>query len=82
MRNKHCKSWYLVKNTGNMQIEKTHYRTWNIGRKLKNLENETQTLFKLNWQETLKMGKMRNAHCKTWSMVRKMKIVENEKHTL
>ena len=47
----------------------------------KNEENETQTLFKLNWQETLKMGKMRNAHCKTWSMVRKMKIVENEKHT-
>ena len=23
-------------------------------RNLKNLENETQTLFKLNWQETLK----------------------------
>ena len=25
-------------------------------RKLKNLEKETQTLFKLNWQETLKNG--------------------------
>ena len=39
-----------------MQIEKTHCRTWNMGRKLKNVENETQTLFKLNWQETLKNG--------------------------
>ena len=27
-----------------------------MARKLKNEENETQTLFKLNWQETLKNG--------------------------
>ena len=27
-----------------------------MARKLKNVENETQTLFKLNWQETLKNG--------------------------
>ena len=39
-----------------MQSEKTHCRTWNIARKLKNLENVTQTLFKLNWQVTLKNG--------------------------
>ena len=65
-----------------MQIEKTHCRTWNMGRKLKNVENETQTLFKLNWKEHSKAGKLRNAHCKTWSMARKMNIVENEKHTV
>ena len=64
-----------------MQIEKNTLLDLEYGKKLKNLENETQTLFKLNWQETLKMGKMRNAHCKTWSMMRKMKIVEIEKHT-
>ena len=39
-----------------MQSEKTHCRTWNMARKLKNVENETQTLFKLNWQDTLKNG--------------------------
>ena len=27
-----------------------------MARKLKNVENETQTLFKLNWRETLKNG--------------------------
>ena len=27
-----------------------------MARKLKNVENETQTLFKLNWQDTLKNG--------------------------
>ena len=39
-----------------MQSEKKHCRTLNMARKLKNVENETQTLFKLNWQVTLKNG--------------------------
>ena len=53
-----------------------------MARKLKNVENETQPLFKINWRETFKNKKMRNAHCTTWSMARKMNIVENDKHTL
>ena len=53
-----------------------------MARKLKNVENETQTLFKINWRDTLKNKKMRNAHCKTWSMAKKMNIVENDKYTL
>ena len=51
--------------------------------KLKNVENETQTLYDLEYGEKhLKTWKMRNAHCRTWSMSRKLKIMENEKHTL
>ena len=65
-----------------MKMRHTHCRTWNMARKLKNVENETQPQFKINWEETFKNKKMRNVHCKTWSMARKMKIVENEKHTL
>ncbi|KRY06967.1 hypothetical protein T03_8776 [Trichinella britovi] len=40
-----------------------------MARKLKNVENETQTLFKLNWRETLKNGE--NEKCTlTWNMAR------------
>ena len=28
-----------------------HYRTWNMSRKLKNMENETQTLYDLKYGE-------------------------------
>ena len=37
-------------------MRNAHCSIWNMARKLKNVENETQTLFKLNWQETLKNG--------------------------
>ena len=53
-----------------------------MARKLKNVKNETQTLFKINWRNTFKNKKMRKVHCKSWSMAKKMNIVENEKHTL
>jgi hypothetical protein len=60
-----------------------HCRTLNIARKLKNVENETQTLCHLEYGEKhSKTWKMRNAHCRTWSMMRKLKIMENEKHTM
>ena len=56
-----------------------HTVTWNIARKLKNVENETQTLFNLEYGEKhSKMWKMRNAQGRTWSMARKLKYVENE----
>ena len=52
------------------------------GRKLKNMENETQTLYDLEYgDKNSKPWKMRNAHCRTWNMARKRKIMENEKHT-
>ena len=60
-----------------------HFRTWNMARELKNVENETQTLFGLEYGEkhskTWKKGK---AHCRTWTIARKLKIMENEKHKL
>ena len=35
-----------------------HYRTWNMARKLKNVKNETQTLYDLEYGEkTEKRGK-------------------------
>jgi hypothetical protein len=52
-------------------------------RKPKNTENETQTLFDLEYgrkhSKTFKIG---NAKSRTLYMVRKLKIMENEKHTL
>ena len=46
-----------------------HCRTWNMARKLKNVENETQTLFDLVHEEKhWKRCKMRNVHCRTWNM--------------
>jgi hypothetical protein len=54
-----------------------------MARKLKNMQNETQTLFDLEYGEKhSKMCTMRNAHSRTWSMARKLKIMENEKNTL
>jgi hypothetical protein len=54
-----------------------------MARKLKNMENETQTLFDLEYGEKhSKTWKMRNAQCRTWIMVRNLKIMENDKHTI
>ena len=40
--------------------------------KLKNVENETQTLQYLEYDKKhCKSQKMRNAHCRTWNMVKK-----------
>jgi hypothetical protein len=46
-------------------------------RKLKNVENETQTLFDLEYGEkNSKTWKMRNAHSRNWIMARKLNIKE------
>ena len=43
-----------------------HYRTWNMARKLKNVINETQTQFDLEYGEKhSKAWKMRNTHFRT-----------------
>ena len=52
-------------------------------RKLKNVENETQTLFDMEYGgKNLKLWKFRNAHYRTQIMAKKKENVENEKHTL
>ena len=64
-------------------MRNAHFRTWNMASKLKNMENETQTLFDLEYGEKhSKTWKMRNAHCRTWNIARKLKIKENEKYKL
>jgi hypothetical protein len=51
--------------------------------KLKNLENETQKLFDMEYgKKHSKTWNRRNAHCRTWIVATKLKIMENEKHTL
>jgi len=51
--------------------------------KLKKVENETQTLFDLEYGEKhSKMWKMRNTQCRTWIMARKLKNMENGTQTL
>jgi hypothetical protein len=52
-------------------MRNTHYRTWNMARKLKKAENETQTLFDLEYGEkTENHGKGRNTHCRMRNMAR------------
>ena len=64
-------------------MRNAQFRTLILAKTLKNVENETQTLFDLEYGEKhSKTWKMRNAHCRTWSMARKLKIMENEKHTM
>ena len=58
-------------------------RTWKMARKLKNVENETQTLYDLEYSEKhSKTWKIRNVHCWTRNMARNNKKLENEKHTV
>jgi hypothetical protein len=65
------------------KIRHTISRPWNMARNLKNVENETQTVFDLEFgKEHSKTWKRRNAHCSTWSMVRIVKITEKEIQTL
>ena len=52
-------------------MRNTHCRTWIFLRKLKNLENETQKLYDLDYGEkTEKTWKMRQKHCMTCNMAR------------
>ena len=41
---KHSKTW---------KMRNPHRRTWNMSRKLKNVENETQTLFDLEYGDKI-----------------------------
>ena len=51
-----------------------HCMTWNMARKLKNVENDTQTLYEQEYgKKNRKTWKMRKAQCKTWNMSRNSK---------
>ena len=67
----------------NVENEKYTQQTWTMARKLKKVENETQTLFDLEYgKKHSKMWKMTNTQCRTWMMARKLKNVENGTQTL
>ena len=56
---------------------------WNMARNTENVENETQTLYYLEYgKKHSKTLKMRNGHCRIRNMTRKLKKVENETQTL
>ena len=64
-------------------MRNAHCRTWNMVRKLKNVENETLTLYDQGYGEKhSKTWKMRNAQCRTWNMARILENVKIEKRTL
>ena len=51
-------------------MRNAHCRNWNKARNLKNVENETQTLFDLEYVEKhSKTWKMRNTHCRPYSSI-------------
>ena len=65
------------------KMKQKHSFTWNVARKLKNVEDETQTLYDLEYGEkNCKTWKMRHKNCFTWIMARKLKSVQKEKLTL
>jgi hypothetical protein len=64
-------------------MRNANYSTRTMARKIKNMKNETQTMFDLEYSKKhSKTLKRRNEHCRTWSMAGKLKIMDNEKHTL
>ena len=65
------------------KMRNTHFRTWNMQGKLKNVENlETSTVGHVIWQENWKSWKMRNIQVTNFKMTKSMKNVKNEKCTL
>ena len=48
-----------------------HYRTCNMARKLKIMENDKYPLDDLKNTKSMKIVKMRNAHRRNWNMARK-----------
>ena len=60
-------------------MRNAHSRAWNIARKLKSLEKETQTLQDMECDDILKKTcKMRHKQYMTWSMATNLKSVGKE----
>ena len=73
-KKKHCRTWNMGRN-----IEKCEkWEIQNLGpgiclKKLKNVENETQNLYDLEYVEKhWKTWKTRNTHCRTWIVARNL----------
>ena len=63
-------------------MRNSHCRTWIVTRKLKNVENEKQTLQEVKYVEKhWKTSKMGNAHCRTSKMDIKLENERNQKLT-
>jgi len=63
-------------------MRKTHCSTKIMERKLKNMKNQTQTLFDLEYGEKhTRSWKMRNTHCRTRTIARKLKKKKTWKMT-
>ena len=73
----------MARNSEKGENEKCTLQDLNLWQEtIKNVENETQTVFDLEYGGIhSKTWKMRNAHCRTWNIARKLKIIENEKDT-
>ena len=56
------------------KFRNVHYRTWNMARKLKIMENEKHPFDDMKNDEITENVKMRNAHCRTWNIARKRKL--------
>ena len=70
-------------NLKSRKMRNTHFRTWNMAKKLKKVEYlEMSTVGREIWQENWKSWKMRNIHLTTWNMRKSLKNVKNEKCTL
>ena len=76
MRNKNYRTWNMARNSEILKTEKYISMICLMAKKknLKNVENETQTLYDLEYgKKQWKTWKIRNSHCRTWNMVRKLK---------
>jgi hypothetical protein len=64
-------------------MRNAQYRTWNMTRKQKNMKNDTQTNFDLEYGgKTQKRGKLEMHTEGPGIRLRKLKIMENEKLAL
>ena len=71
MRNKYCTSYNTARNTEKIKNEKYTQQSCIMARELKNVENETQTLFDLEYgKKNSKACKMKNTHCRSQNMAR------------
>jgi hypothetical protein len=74
MRYTHCRTWNMAWKSVIREIfRNTEYITWILARKMKNVENKTQTKYDLEYgNKHWKPWKMKIAHCRIWNMARQL----------
>ena len=80
----HCRRCNMARNSEKGENEKCTLQDLNLWQEtIKNVENETQTVFDLEYGEIhSKSWKMTNMHCRRCNMARNSEQGENEKCTL